>query len=367
LIGIVEPQGAAYGTVRAVGAQLVTVPVGWDLAEPAEGHFDGAYIRSVARQVAAARAAGLSVVLDLGIQYAPGWVMHLDASSQFIDQYGDRFGGSRASGDDVPNGVTDGDVRTRLERYLGWLAFALDRYHFYAVRVGGGPDGELRYPPASYDRHTDCFWAFDPDSQATYVVRGWRPGRGTTRQAGSFLQTYNANLADYGAWLDGVVHSDFSGAAELLMLPGWGERPGDTEKAIRAGLRRGSVELNSGTDWKLQLGKVPYPRSTIAYTTWLDAQSQGDSPQRTDPAEYLATLVRGTELRLGGEDTGGGGLADLELSLHRATIFHFTLLDWLNMPRAGPAGERAGAGPTPLTRALFVAALHAYLRQRAVR
>jgi hypothetical protein len=343
----------------------VTVPVGWDLAEPAEGRFNDAYIRSVQGQVAAAQAAGLSVVLDLGIQYAPQWVMHLDASSQFTDQYGQRFGGRPASGDEVPNAVTDHDVRARLQAYLRWLGSAFDHFGFYAVRIGGGPDGELRYPPASYDGHTDCFWAFDAASQATYAVRGWGRETSTAQQAGSFLHTYDANLAAYGAWLDGTAHSDFPGANELLLLPGWGERPGDVQSAAQTRLGRGSVELNSGTDWPLQLAEVPYKRSTIAYTTWLDGPSHGDNPQEEDPAGYLALLARRTGVRLGGEDTGGGGVADLQLSLYRAITLRFTLVDWVRMPPAGLVGPGANAGPTPLTRDVFVAILYTYMEPRA--
>jgi hypothetical protein len=360
---LLDPDGTHYQEERADGVDLVTIPVGWNLAEPEEGSFSNAYIQSVIAQLEAAKAVGLSVILDPGIQYAPAWAMSLSASSQFEDQYGDLFGGAAASGDEVPNAVTDPTVRTALGAYLAWLGGQFPTGLLYAVRVGGGPDGELRYPPSTFNGHTNCYWAYDPVSRASSPVPGWAPGMGTTEQAQEFIDYYNSNLANYGAWLNQQFYIDFSGLTQLLLLPGWGQRPGYVAQGVASQLESGSVELNNGTDWALQLSALPYPAATVAYTTWLDAPSQGSTPQLEDPADYLAGLVSSTSLRLGGENTGGGSLPNLTLSLARASSLGFTVVNW--MPESQiydpTAFMQANTTSTAISPAAFMAAVQQYI------
>jgi hypothetical protein len=153
-LGVLGVSGDYFAQEKANGIKYVTVGVGWANAEPANGSFDVSYASSISQEIVAARAAGLGVILDPGLQYAPAWALTLSGGTQFVDQYGDIFTGSPTSGNDVVNAVTDMAVRSAEGSYLQWLGAQLSGAGLVAIRVGGGPFGELRYPEGSYNGHT---------------------------------------------------------------------------------------------------------------------------------------------------------------------------------------------------------------------
>jgi hypothetical protein len=342
--------GRHFAAERAAGFASVTVVVGWNDAEPTPGDFSAPYLDHLSAEVRAARRAGLAVSLDPGLQYAPAWVFALPGGTRFVDQYGAAFTGAPGSGDDVANAVTDPAVRRAEAGYLAGLARALPRGLLASVRVGGGPDGELRYPDATYGGRSDCWWAFDASTLARATDPGWVPGTGTAAQARSFLVAYNARLAAYGAWLDATVRRDLR-TTTLLMLPGWGERPGVATAEVASRLTLGDDEFNSGADWPAQLAAVVRrsgadASGTVAYTTWLDAPAWAPSPAGESPVAYLAGLARADGLRLGGENTGGGAAATYALCLARARAFGLVVFNWMDEAAVVGASDGAGAGVT---------------------
>jgi hypothetical protein len=328
LLGVVGASAPYFAQEAASGVDSVTIGLGWSEAEPSSGTFSTSYVQGVNSQIAAARSAGLSVVLDPGLQYPPDWVFSLPGGTRFVDQYGDVFTGTQASGNDVANAVTDMAVRNEESTYLAWLGSQIPGSSLLGIRQGGGPLGELRYPDGAYNGHVNCYWAYDASTQAVSPEPGWVPGTGTTAQASSFLNSYNAELDDYGIWLNGQLASDF-GTTELVMLPGWGERPGVAAAETASLLTQNVDEFNQGLDWTDLLGSLPDAAHSVAYTTYLDATTEGQTPQLEDPADYLATLVAGTPVRLGGENTGDGTVADMDLSMERATSLHFFIVQWM--------------------------------------
>jgi hypothetical protein len=337
--------GDNFAAETAAGFTYVTIAAGWANAEPTNGGFDTSYTGALQAQIAAAEAVGLKVVLDPGLQYAPSWVFGLPGGTQFVDQYGDVFSGTEDSGNDVANAVTDMAVRTAEGAYLSWLSNQLPGSELAAVRVGGGPFGELRYPEGSYNGNSDCFWAYDASSQAASPVPGWVPGTGTVAQATSFLNWYNANLNSYGDWLDQTVASDF-GTDQILLLPGWGERPGVAAEEESSLLTMGYDEFSQGLDWADLLPSLPDPANVIAYTTYLDGPAVEQTPQLTDPADYLASIAQPLGLHLGGENTGGGTVSTLALVVQRALALHMVIVNWMNEAQilASDSGSDAG-GP----------------------
>ena len=85
----------------------------------------------------------------------------------------------------------------------------------------------------------------------------------------------------------------------------------------------------------------------MAYTTYLDAATVLPTLQLEDPADYLAWLVAGTPIRLGGENTGNGTVADLDLCMARAQALDFYIVDWMGEYQltAAALGNDPG-GPT---------------------
>jgi hypothetical protein len=326
--------GSGFGELaqeRAAGVGAITVSAGWNQAEPRRGTFSTSYLGHLRMRVAQVRAAGLRVILDPGLQYAPAWVFTLPGGTRFVDQYGDVFTGRPASGNEVANAVTDPAVRAAESTYLAWLGSHFALGSFMAVRQGGGPLGELRYPSATFNAHTNSFWAYDSSTQAQLPpsVRGWAPGTGTTTQAATFLDAYNSAIDAFGVWLNGQMERDFA-TDELVMLPGWGERPGVASSEVASRLTLHLPEFNEGLDWSDLLPALPDPTHSVAYTTYLDAVSFQPTLQEEDPADFIVSLVSGTQLRLGGENTGNGTWADMYRTVHRAADHHYVVVQWMN-------------------------------------
>lgn len=346
LVGVVGATASHLAEDAAAGVQVVTVGVGWSQLQPGPDTFDPSALAPTLATIDAARADGLQVVLDVGLQYPPSWVFGLPGGTRFVDQYGDAFTGPPGSGDDVANAVTDAAVRTAEGTYLAWLGAHVPAGSLLAVRMGGGPLGELRYPDASYAGHDDCFWAYDASSARELPRPGWVPGTGTAAQAAAFLTAYDGALVGYGDWLDAALATDFH-TDELVLLPGWGQRPGVAALEVASRLTLPFDEFNQGLDWAALLPSLPDRARLVAYTTYLDAPSFGPSPQAEDPADFVASLARPLGMRTGGENTGGGGPATLALTLHRAESLGMTIVDWMDEAElvAASTGQDPG-GPT---------------------
>jgi hypothetical protein len=346
IIGVLGVSGSYFPQERAAGIDAVTINVGWNEAEPFAGTYSLSYLLSLKSEIAEARSAKLSVVLDPGLQYPPDWVFSLPGGTRFVNQYGDVFTGSEDSGSNVVNGVTDLAVRNAEGSYLSWLGSHIPSGEIMGIREGGGPSGELSYPGPDYDGHTNSFWAYDASTQAVSPVPRWTPGTGSPVQALAFLDAYNSALDDYGMWLNGELGADFA-THVIILLPSWGERPGDVANDSESLLTLNVPEINEGLDWADLLDSLPDASNSIAYTTWLDAPSNGLTPQLEDPADYIASLAAGSHLKLGGENTGNGTIADLSLSLERAKALNFYIVEWMNEPQlvASDSGKDRN-GPT---------------------
>ena len=350
ILGILGASGNYLSQEKAVGIAAITIQVGWNDIEPAQGTFSSAYMSQIQSKIAAVRSAGMSVVLDPGLQYPPDWVFLLPGGTRFVNQYGDVFGGSEPSGNNVANGFTDPAVRAAEGTYLAWLGSQIQPGEIIAVRQGGGPLGELRYPLPEDNGHTNSYWAYDASSQAALPpsVQGWTPGTGTTAQAQTFLTAYNQSVVNYGVWLNGQLQNDFN-TKELVLLPGWGERPGGEATVVAALLQPAESmdEFNEGLDWTDLLSSLPDQSNSVAYTTYLDGATVLPTPQLEDPADYIASLVAGTSIRLGGENTGNGSVAAMHLCIDRAVALGYWIVDWNDEAQliASGSGQDPG-GPT---------------------
>jgi len=370
ILGLLQATVPNFAQERASGLQSVTIGAVWSLAQSTSAAtFSAAYAGQIRAEIASARADGLSVVLDPGLQYPPSWAFFLNSQTHFENQYGDVYSASGSSGNNAINAVTDTAVRTAEGTYLAWLASVIPAGSVIAVRQGGGPLGELHYPLAVFDGHTDSYWAYDDATQAALPasVRNWRPGTGTVAQATTFLDAYNANLDNYAVWLNGQLHADF-GVKELVMLPGWGERPNITatdgpfstvESDLLVPPNQAYPEFNEGLDWSDILASLPDAAHSVAYTTYLDAPTSPPGLPATlqleDPADYLATLVRGTPILLGGENSlSNQSLAALDLCMARAAAHGFYIVDWMGEVQL--LATAAGHDPGDPTVAALVAA-----------
>lgn len=319
--------GESNQQLAGEGYGMAVIPLAWALIEPQPGQFSSTAIQQVQSEIYQANAAGLDATIDIGTQYAPSWVFSVGGGTRFVDQYGDAFGGDPASGNDVANAVTDMAVRAQMGSYLTYLGSHLS--NVAAVRVGGGPYNELRYPSGWSGSQANAFWFYDASSQALLpaALRGWRPGTGTTAQAAAFLGYYNAAMDQYAGWLVTQAGGDFPASKIELLLPGWGQRPGETKLAADSLLSVTGDEVNQGLDWLDLIPNLPAVGRVVAYTTWGDAPSGG--PTNPAPAQFIHSLLPAGVLG-GGETTGNGNstTAGAAVMFQEAKQWHWYSAGW---------------------------------------
>jgi hypothetical protein len=325
------------------GVSAVTLSVAWDRAEPERGRMDADYLDEVRERHRAARKSGLLVVLIPGLQYPPAWVFELSDSTRFVDQHGSRWFGE--TGDDIADGVFDDLVRQAQEDYLRRLGEELSSSELAAVRVGGLGRGELRYPVVHRDGTRDTLWCYSRAAQAACPVPGVRPGEGRISELRSLVDWYLGSLADYGRWqLDTLREAFGPGPRLLVLLPSWGLRPGEVERAVASGLdgstsgqMRGT--LTEGLDWDRQLTAYAEVPGVAVCTTWLDPPDQGKDADRVSPGRYLAALAAPLMLEVWGENTGGNDRADMSRCIRLVDELGMAGLFWMSGSDLGEDGN----------------------------
>ncbi len=353
LIGTLECDPAHDAATSEAGATAVVVGISWDRGEPGEGKFDDAYLQAVQGKIAAFRADGKRIVLDLGVQYPPQWIFALP-SSHFVDQYGDPFQAVPGGGECGVNLVFSQAMRERYAAYLGHL-FGFLGNDFTAVRLGGGRYGELGYPDTRYGSRLNCYWAFDPIAQGQLAglppgeeacpVPGWLPGSPTPDHDGArrFLDWYLGSLQNYHDWQIATARRYFSGPLFMLYPSTGGLRPGQLEAAVRddcngtTGPER-TGEVGRGYDTARCVAGIADP-GVVVYSTWIDgfegSDDAGADPARWSPGHFLASLAAAHQppLLVGGENTGHpDDLANLELTFQRLRENHLCALFWAFEP-----------------------------------
>jgi hypothetical protein len=327
LLGALAP-AASDTSLAAAGFGEVVIGANWSSLEPSQGSYSSSALSSLQTQINSALAAGLSPSLDIGVQYAPSWIFNVGGGTQFIDQYGDVFGGTLASGNSVANAVTDANVRTQLGAYMAYLGGHLTGVA--SVRLGGAAYNELRYPSGNSGSQANAYWFYDSSSQAALPgdARGWKPGSGSVAQATDFINTYDSALSGYGVWLVQQGAADFPSSTKLeVLLPGWGERPGQVSAAASKLLVGTPDEVNQGLDWADMLPQLPSPSRVVAYSTYADATAgSGSNP---DPAAYIHSILPAGMLA-GGESTGNGNTttAGMNLMFQDAQTWGWYVVNW---------------------------------------
>ena len=86
------PSGLYTGGVR-----VVVLEMSWANAEPTDNSFNASYFQSLRNRLAAYRAAGFQVVLNMGMHHAPPWLL-AKPNARFVNQDGIRYTAS-----DEPN------------------------------------------------------------------------------------------------------------------------------------------------------------------------------------------------------------------------------------------------------------------------
>ncbi|MFH1496465.1 MAG: hypothetical protein ABII82_01450 [Verrucomicrobiota bacterium] len=346
-LGVLQPEPARAAELKAAGVSLVVLSVSWDRFQPAPDRIDSAYVASLRAEAAAYRAAGLRVVLGLGIQYPPDW-LRAQPHARFVNQHGDAYI-DRASGKNVVNFVFNSLLRERQHDYLAGIFQHLGA-DWSGVRLGGGWYGEVNYPAAEFAGKANCYWAFDPIAQGQEPglpagippcpVPGWKPGQTSpdNTSARRFAEWYLDSLKNYHDWQITTARRYYNGPL-MMLYPSWGIRPGQLDAAIAADLDgttppEKNGEIQRGFDFARFIGGIRDPRVWVQ-CTWLDSNPDWSDdtsadPVRWSPPKYLASLARrhNPPLYVSAENTGGGGVPALKLSAQRVDELDITALFW---------------------------------------
>ncbi len=188
LFGVINNEGNHYDDEWARGVRATTFELQWKRYEPAQGVYDTVYIEHMITILRDLKSQGWYVQLAPGYHYVPAWVFSQYPNVYYVNQFGESYNPDPASQGDfhVINAPFNPQARDLIAGYIARIFQDFDQadpmLHFDSVRVGGGVQGELRYPPFNWNGRANSFWAFDSFAQDPSVsgipvsVVGWRPG-----------------------------------------------------------------------------------------------------------------------------------------------------------------------------------------------
>lgn len=337
---LIGNDGTHLAEESAAGINTKLFRLSWREYFPAENAASANYIARKRAELTALRTAGFAVILTLGYHDTPAWVHKNYANSYYVNQSGQPYVGDAIDSGDA-NIVFNPSLRSLVDSYIAriFTDFGTD---FVAVRLGGGRNGELTYPPAVWNGNSNNYWGYDANARSSSPVPNWRPGKpSSSGEAQRFLNWYLDALVGYQSWQTATLRKYYAG--DIMMLyPSWGVRPGQIDQAVAANLNGSTSaerngEIQRGYDFARQIAAISDPKVIIT-TTWLDADAAtlaapGDEsidPRQWSPVKYLESLAatHPLNLRLFGENTGWGSRANMYRSAAQATAYGLIGMMW---------------------------------------
>jgi hypothetical protein len=239
LWGTLDTAPSHAKTEYAAGIQVAHLELGWDQYEPDRGQFSDGYASEMRARLRVFQDAGMLVVLGIGLQYPPSWVLN-SQESRYVNQYGETASAA--------NLTFNQPLRDEAARYIARVDQDLGLRSFWAIRVGSGGLIESLYPSGRNAAHPNSYWAFDVNAQAGIArppsipsppYPGWKPGERTyqgrpftTAQVREWYDWYLRALTDGIVWQMDVYRSlGYDGLLQVLM-PGVGARPMERDASI---------------------------------------------------------------------------------------------------------------------------------------
>lgn len=346
VVGILQNTAAHYSRNYEAGVRMGHLSLHWNRFQPEDGRRDDAYVAAKRAELDALKQAGFRVMLDFGTQYPPAWVYDMP-NSRFVNQYGDAYSGG--VGETGVNAVFNEAVRQKVGAYLKAVLSEFGG-EVEIVRLGLMRYSEIGYPHPSFKGRTNAYWAYDDNAQgktnglpsgvAVCPVPGWVPGQSSegSNDARLFADWYIGALQNYHDWQIDVVGEAYQGKMAML-YPSWGMRGEQLEAAVKGNLDGSTSaekngEIQRGFDFKRLVGGIKNSR-VIVYGTWIDSNpawsdDEASNPKNPCPIHYLSTLAKNHPLKLHvmGENTGGGGIAALDLTFKRVKQYGVEGLMW---------------------------------------
>ena len=298
------------------GVKMRFVQLGWDVLQPGgPTSWDSGIANAFQQRIDAFVATGsdTQLVLDLGIQYSPGWVSSIDP---LVDQYGNVYQAG------FPNGGVNvywsPTVRQHVAAYIQRVFSTINfRGRLWAVRVGPYR-GELLYPDGPGNEDNLSFWAFDDYAQSKSPVPGWEPGdESRDGEAEKFYYWYVDNLVDTFNFFLGEIRRYYSGYVAPV-TPGAGMWQGNVSQLISRNLYDPSLQwYGTGNYWQRIFQMLPRGEANVI--NWCSSMGDGSGNDGSgnwwewSSAKIQAYLAQQNGRRIYGEnsapnpyDTSGG-------------------------------------------------------------
>ncbi|MFN2582308.1 MAG: beta-galactosidase, partial [Candidatus Dormibacteria bacterium] len=325
---------------------VVVLEFTWSSAEPQQGVYNESYFSNLRNIIAAWQAAGIrQFVLNFGMHNAPSWLLNMP-NGRLVDQHGVAW-----TGDNTPNLFFNATLRSYAADYTNKVFSELGT-NWYAIRVGGGPLGELDYPTLRNDSNNSIdpcpsqragfvcpyYWAFDGAAQASDPVRGWLPGQSSPNgQASTFLNWYLDSLKNFQNWQVSTVRAACPSCPVAVLYPSWGMRSGDFQAAVNDNLAGASSpelngEVQGGRDHQRQITGLT-DANTIVWGTWCD---------NSGTVSWLAGLALQQHLPMMGENGGPGATSKATALISNALTYGMRAAFWIRYADPGTDTFLAG-------------------------
>jgi hypothetical protein len=337
---LIGNDGTHLSEESAAGINTKLFRLSWREYFPAANTASSTYVARKRAELSDLRSAGFAIILTLGYHDTPAWVHQNYPNSYYVNQFGQPYVGETIDSGDA-NLVFNPALRSIVDAYIARI-FSDFGTDFAAVRLGGGRNGELTYPPAVWNGGSNNYWGYDANARSSSPAPRWLPGQSSpAHEAQRFLDWYLGALVGYQTWQTATLRKHYAG--DIMMLyPGWGIRPGQIDQAVAANLNGSTSaerngEIQRGYDYARQITAIKDPK-VIVTTTWLDADAaalaapgdQSTDPRQWSPVKYLASLAAAHPLkpRLFGENTGWGSRTNMDRTAAQAIAYGLMGMMW---------------------------------------
>jgi len=300
----------------AAGVRAVEMVVGWDWYEQQDSVFSdvntlGSYAYQMKQELQAFQAAGLKVILNLSLHYAPGWVFNYP-NSHYVNQYGTQAPG-------WVNLTFNQILRQKAEEYIAHLNQDLGLNNFWAIRIGAGSAIETNLPYETSGGNNNGYWAYDANAQGANSnlpgtipanpYPGWQPGDRSyngssfsTAQVGQWMDWYLGALMDGVNWqIKTFRNLGYTGYVHVLES-GWGSRPSEYATAVGNYLDGTGDSLQTmgrGAVWDRDTAKISDRQNVvITISSMDDSSSHLDGSVAPDLCQAGDNSVDSNDLRI---------------------------------------------------------------------
>jgi hypothetical protein len=319
-----------------IGISMHVLELNWSLLQPdSSSSWNAAAIDAYQQKIDTftSVSSDTDIVLDLGLQYPPPWVV---AQDPLTDQYGMTWRDRHVGHGDIPNLFWSASVQSWTREYLAKVFRSLDFHgRLWGVRAGWyyGENVFPAYRPSP--QQAVSFWAYDRTAQLASPVPGWRPGDPSPNgQAQAFYEWYVDSIAKAFLFIKSAIRDDgFLGHVSPVTPGGsiWHQFLPDIYKANLA--PAGWDYLGTGDNWeRLFPAFASSDPTTLFWCSSMGPDGSNDSapdPWLWSSIHQLSFLAQAQGLPIIGENPGKNSAADMSWDFQAVSNYGLAGIMWI--------------------------------------